>query len=366
MLRILSAALLALLLAVPAAEAAKRAVPQGWLGVTADGPLSPADVAEWDLMTGAGVETVRVAFSWRAIQPAPGGPLDFSSSDALVAAAVTRGMGVLPVVEFAPDWAAVRPGDLAAPPSDLAAVQAFLTAVVQRYGPAGSLWAERPDLPRRPIRVWQVWNEPNHTGFWNATPYAPSYVATLRAAAAGIRAADAAATVLLGGLTNTSWIALRQLYDAGAHGAFDAVALHPYTRRPKDVVRLVRLSRGVMRKHGDGGLPIWITELSWPAAKGKPVPRPIGIEVNERGQQWRLAVALRQLARIRVRQRIGGVFWYTWLSTEAGANPFDWAGLRRDRAGTRSSAPALGTFRHVARRLEGCAKVRGDARRCAK
>ena len=365
MLRILSAAVLVLLLAVPGAQASKRKVPQGWLGVTADGPLNPADAAEWDLMAGAGVESVRAAFSWRAIQPAPGVPLDFSTSDAVVAAAVARGMSVLPVVQFAPDWAAVRPGDLAAPPSDLAAVQAFLTALVQRYGPAGSLWAERPDLPRRPIRTWQVWNEPNHMGFWNATPYAPSYVATLHAAAAGIRAADAGATVLLGGLTNKSWIALRELYDAGAKGAFDAVALHPYTRRPKDVVRLVRLARGVMRKRGDGELPIWITELSWPAAKGKPVQRSIGIEVNERGQQWRLALALQQLAKVRARQRIAGVYWYTWLSNEAGLSSFDWAGLRRDRGGTRISAPALATFRHAARLLEGCRKVRGDARRCA-
>ena len=89
------------------------------------------------------------------------------------------------------------------------------------------------DLPRRPIRTWQVWNEPNHRGFWNEQPFAPSLVATLHAAAAGIRAADAGATVLLGGLTNMSWIALRELYDAGATGAFDAVALHPYTRRPR-------------------------------------------------------------------------------------------------------------------------------------
>ena len=363
MFRILAAALLVLLLAVPGAEA-KRRVPEGWLGVTADGPLNAADAAEWDLMAGAGVESVRAAFNWRAIQPAAGAPLDFSSSDAVVAAAVARGMSVLPVVQYAPDWAAVRPGDLAAPPSDLAAVQAFLTALVQRYGPAGSLWSERPDLPRRPIRVWQVWNEPNHMGFWNATPYAPSYVATLQAAAAGIRAADAGATVLLGGLTNKSWIALRELYDAGARGAFDAVALHPYTLRPRDVVRLVRLARGVMREHGDGGLPIWITELSWPAAKGKPVPRPIGIEVDERGQQWRLALALRQLAGIRARQRIGGVFWYTWLSSEAGASSFDWAGLRRQRGDARRSAPALAAFRQAARRLEGCRKVRGNARRC--
>jgi hypothetical protein len=63
--------------------------------------------------------------------------------------------------------------------------------------------------------------------------------------------------------------------------------------------------------------------------------------------------------------RIARVFWYTWLSSEAGPSAFDWSGLRRERAGGRVSAPALSAFRRAARRLEGCAKAPGDARRCA-
>ena len=71
------AALAALLVAAPADA---RSVPRGWLGVQADGPLTePGNPfgGEWDLMAASGVETVRVAFDWRAAQPVEGGPISF-------------------------------------------------------------------------------------------------------------------------------------------------------------------------------------------------------------------------------------------------------------------------------------------------
>ena len=356
--------LCACVLAAPAA-AAPRHVPRGWLGATADGPVTPDRTGEWDRMAASGVETVRVAFRWFQLQPDPGA-YDLAAADAAVAAAARRGLEVVPVIEQTPSWAATRPGDLAAAPRDPATAQAFAVALVGRYGPAGTFWAEHPELPRLPIRAWQVFNEPNHSGFWSERPYAPSYVATLRAVAGGIRAADPGGTIVLAGLTNRSWLALRQLYKAGARGLFDVVALHPYTRRAEDVLKLVRYARRVMRANGDRALPVWITELSWPAAQGqRRAGRGIGIEVSAREQAELLGQALRLLAGARKRQNIGKVLWYTWLSSETGPNPFDWSGLRRVRGDGATSTPALRTFTRAARRLEGCRKSPRNARRCA-
>jgi hypothetical protein len=349
-------------LAAPA-QAAERSVPQGWLGVTADGPMTAGNAGEWNRMPAAGVETVRAAFRWTELQPAPG-MFDFGASDAIVAAAAARGLTVLPVVQHVPPWVALRPDDLLSPPNDPAAVQALFAALVARYGPSGTLWSERPDLPRLPIRAWQVWNEPNHMGFWTEQPFADSYVATLRAAATGVRGADPGATVVLAGLTNQSWIALGQLYDAGAGGLFDAVALHPFTARPKDVLRIVRRARRVMRDHGDASLPVWITEMSWPAAKGK-AQSTLKFNFDDADQARLLHRAMRLLSAARGRQRIARVYWYTWLSSERGPSEFDWSGLRRVRGGAHVSTPALHVFRHWARKLEGCRKARRDARRCA-
>jgi hypothetical protein len=372
--------LLSLLIAAAPATAAERRVPQGWLGVVADGPLSAADGGEWDRMTASGVESVRFAVFWPQLQPygsaaevpptdaarfrdAGGVPTDFTALDAVVAAAALRRLAMLPVVQSTPAWAARTPGDVTSPPRDPATYGRFLAALVARYGPRGSFWAERPDLPRLPIRAWQVWNEPNLTRYWSRQPFATSYVRLLRTAHRALRRADGGATLVLAGFPNVSWRALRSIYRAGGRGMFDAVALHPYTRKPSDVLRIVRYARGIMRAHGDGRVPIWMTELSWPAAKGK-VPVPYGFEASESGQAAKLSRALALLAAARKRQRIAHVFWYTWLSTEQGPSAFDWSGLRRLRAGAVVDAPALATFRSWARRLEGCAKAT-DARRCA-
>ena len=364
------------------ADAAERRVPQGWLGVVADGPLQASDADEWDRMVGAGVETVRTAFYWRLLQqyataadvPAAeasrhrevhGVPTDFSSTDAIVIAAARRGLALLPVVQWTPEWAALRPGLFRSPPERAADVTRIFRTLVERYGPSGSLWSERPELPRRPIRQWQVFNEPNLKGHWPIQPFGRSYTMTLRAAERGIHGADPAATVVLAGLTGESWTALNKLYKSGARGAFDAVAVHPYTARPADVLRIVRYTRRVMRRYGDRKLPIWITEFSWPAAARKFRNLPSWASVSEAQQARNLNEAIRRMARERKRLRIGGVHWYSWLTPERGRSWFGYSGLRRVRRGARVDSPALRAFRRSAQKLEGCAKARGDALRCA-
>ena len=327
-------------------------MPRGWLGVTVDGPLTDSGAAyagEWDLMASSGVENVRVAFDWRQAQPVAGGPIAFAGSDAVVAAAAARRLTVLPVVHRTPDWAAA--GGPSAAPTDPEAYAQFLTALVQRYGPNGSLWAERPDLPRTPIRAWQIWNEPNLTLFWTPQPFAKRYVALLKAARRAVLAQDPGGKIVLAGLPNISWVALRQIYRAGGRGSFDAVALHPYTSTPANIMRLVRLARTETRRFHDGRVPIWLTEISWAASRGKVKGLP-GLVTDERGQAARLRKALRELTRARKRYRIEKVIWYTWISREGSRNPFDWSGLRRVRGDKVVSAPALAVFRRAARRLE--------------
>jgi hypothetical protein len=349
---VLAALCAALLFAAPAQA---RSVPRGWLGVQADGPLTepgnPFD-SEWSLMAASGVESVRTAFDWRAAQPSAGGPIDFSATDAVVAAAARRNLPVLPVVHRTPSWAARRPGDGAASaPRGTAAYTSFLGALVGRYGPNGSLWAEQPGLPRVPIRDWQIWNEPNLTRYWTSQPFARSYVKLLRASRRALRAADPGSRTILAGLPNESWIALRKVYEARGRGAFDAVALHPYTGRPRNVIRLIEFARREMRRFRDGRKPVWLTELSWPAAQGKTSGAP-GFVTTERGQAARLKLALKLLVRARKRLKIQRVMWYTWLSREGSQNAFAWSGLRRRRGDQLISARSLASFRQAARRIE--------------
>jgi hypothetical protein len=254
-------------------------------------------------------------------------------------------------VHRTPGWAALRPSDgPGSPPRGTATYTRFLTALVARYGPHGSLWEEHQDVPRMAIRDWQVWNEPNFPFYWTTQPFAKPYVKLLRASRRALRAADPGARIILAGLANESWTALRAIYRAGGRGSFDAVALHPYTARPRSVLRIAELARRATRSFHDGHVPIWITELSWPAAKGKTRLQP-GYITNERGQTTRLRAGLRLLASNRRRLRIAKVIWYTWLSRE-GPDIFGWAGLRRERAGRIVDAASFATFKRTARRLE--------------
>ena len=366
--RLLLAALAAAILSctLPAAAAAERSVPRGWLGAIADGPVTEPGAAvdaEWDLMASSGVEFVRTAFHWPTVQREEGVPPDLTPFDTVVLAAARRNLPIVPIVTGTPGWAGGQQGDETSPPRSPALYGRFLATLVERYGPRGTLWDAHPEVPRRPIRDWQVWNEPNLTRYWSRQPFARSYVKLLRAAHGALRSADPGARVILAGLPNESWTALRSIYRANGRRYFDAVALHPYTGRPRNVVRLAEFARREMRRFGDRRKPIWITELSWPAAKGR-TKNTAGFETTDAGQAVRLREGIRLLARARKRLRIEHVFWYTWLSREGSPNSFAYSGLRRVRDGRVITVPALGAYRRIARRLQGCAKAPGDAARC--
>jgi hypothetical protein len=328
---------------------------------------SPAfpSAGEWDKLAGSGAESVRTAFYWYAVQPDGPGDADWTATDATVLAAVSRGLGVLPVLQGTPGWAALKPGDAGSPPADPATFAAFLKLLVTRYGPAGSFWTEHPEVAPRPIRAWQIWNEPNIRRYWDVAKWAPPYVKLLKAAHAALRHADPKAQVILAGLPNDSWVALRRIYAAGGRHAFDVVGLHPYTNKPSNVIKLIRLSRAEMRRRGDAKVPVWLTEFGWPASVGKVQNGVRGFQTTDAGQAERLGAGLKLLVRDRRSLRIGRVYWYTWLSQEASTgSSFDYSGLRRIRDGQLIDAPALSVFTREARTLEGCAKLLGNATRC--
>jgi hypothetical protein len=349
----LAAAALLLGLAAPA----QARVPAAWVGVMADGPLfgAQADLGhETRLMRSAGVGSVRVAFYWRSMQPEAGAPVDWAETDRIVAANATARLRTLPVLVRAPLWATAGGDGREGARPDPAAYGRWVGEVVRRYGPRGTFWAERPDVRPMHVRQWQVWNEPDITRYLIPAPgrsWAATYVPILRAGYRAIKAADRGATVIAAGLTNRSWVDLRRLYAAGGRRWFDAAAIHPFSRRPSNVVKIVRLARQEMRRRGDARKPLMLTEVSWSSGQGRSTFN-YGWETTERGQAERVRQALRALARERTRLRIGGVWWYTWLSPEPGdAESFSYAGLRHLRDGRAVSKPAYGAFRTTVRQL---------------
>lgn len=357
-------AALVCLLAAPSAGAAQR-VPFGFFGMSIDGAMFRHDVdqaAEFGRITRVGAESIITEVNWNFLQPHEDEPPDWTRTDRVVLNAAKRGMRVMMNVLYAPKWGAVDPGHGASPPKP-DKYAGFLRELILRYGPKGTFWSAHPTVTRLPVRDWQVWNEPPSKGFWSKQPFARRYVELLKAARFGIKVTDPGARVVLAGLTWRSWEDIEKIYKAGGHGLFDAVSLHPYTEKPANVKYIVKLVRRVMARYGDAKLPVLITELSWPSAKGKSKDD-YGYEVTPREQAVRLAQVLPMLAEARTRLRIERVYWFSWLSIDSGPYTFSYSGLRTIRGTKITDKPALAAYRRGVLALEGCRRKGATAKRC--
>ena len=99
------------------------------------------------------------------------------------------------------------------------------------------------------------------------------------------------------------------------------------------MIRIVKIVRREMARHRDAKLPVWVTELSWPAAQGK-TEQHGGFETTETGQASGSRTGCRCSPTSAATLRIERVYWYTWLSAEGfTGSAFDYSGLRRVRDG---------------------------------
>lgn len=348
-------------LCLPAAAGARA--PKGFYGTMWDGPVASADAAEQDrqfaLMRGSRVETLRVVFSWARVQPTILPP-DYEETDRLVALGARHGVRLLPVVIEAPDWAKQDGFRDNSPPRDPEEYATFVRSLVQRYGPRGSFWATRPDLPRLPVREWQIWNEMHLDGYWNdhgqvsTHGWTRAYTALLKASHRAIKTEDPGARVVLGSLADYAWRHLARLYSSGARRYFDVATINMYTSRPDLVLKGVRLFRKAMKRGRDARKPAWLTEVGWPASLNRN-PRPKARwqrawETTDAGMARRVRRFFALALRARRKLGLARVYWYTWSSSYRPGSIFNFTGLTRFDGQQYEAKPALAAFRASARR----------------
>lgn len=361
------ASIAAALLCTAAPAAAQRNVPPTFFGVNYDAQIADnatPEVADEEFRNQArsGVETTRVVFSWNKAQPVKDAAPDWSRIDPVVTRASRQGIALLPVVLEAPPWARERRRVYHSPPKHPRYMASFFKLLIERYGPNGAFWIENPDVPKRPLRTWQVWNEPHLRFQWDSTkPWAKPYGAQLRWARRAIKRADRGAKVVLAGLSNTSWKYLDELYRKGRiRGHFDVAALHPYTSKARGVIVLTRRFRTVMRRRGDARRALWITELGLPASKGRD-SSDSALQTTDEGMADFLTTSFEKvIAGRRSRNvRVSRVYWYTWASIYCCGDIFRYNGLRQydPERQTLSDKPAYFAYRDVARAHEGCVKT---------
>jgi hypothetical protein len=295
------------LLTSPVSALAGRS-PPGFFGVTPQDALTARDFAR---MSGV-VGTLRIPIFWFACEPSRG-EFDFGNLDTTIGRAADARIDVLPFIYGSPSWVAE---DSALPPldsaSDRRAWAGFLKTLIRRYGPDGSFWRGR--LLRRPIRRWQVWNEPNFPLFWLPRPSARGYARLLTLTARAIRSEDRRARIVMAGLAPVEngplpWEFLRNLYAVPRiRHSFDVVGLHPYSASLDSLRYQVELVRATMAEAGDRLTPLDITEFGVASAGSLRSP----MVKTPRGQATFLRRSFRFLFANRRRLRLSGAVWFTW------------------------------------------------------
>lgn len=305
----------------------RHAIPSG-VGVNVQLQGLPAETIRQQVehIKTAGFTWIRQRLSWAQTEPAPE-QLDWADWDAIVDAASSRGLGIILVLEDAPDWAKAGK-DIAfpgAPPHDPKTFVRFAEQVAARY--------------RGKVTAYQVWDEPNLGAHWGSDGVNPaSYAALLSAGYQGIHRGDADAVVLAAGLAPTTERSpvnlndldfLRGMYAAGAAPYFDALAYKPYgfwsgPDAPPNPAATnfarAELLYGILCENGDGHKGIWAVEFGWNTLPydwaGR--PSPWGTDAAP-VQQTRSIQAVRQ-ARSRY-PWMGPMLWAAFLPQAADDDP---------------------------------------------
>ncbi len=309
--------LLPALVAALLAPAAAQALPPTFFGVAPQTPLTEADAA---YMKAGGIGSIRTPFTWAVIQSSAKGEYDWSSTDPVVEVAARNDLTVLPFLYSTPSWLTAKATTLPVENAhEKRAWSRFVEAAVERYGPGGRFWREHVDVPQRPIRAWQIWNEANF--FYFAFPVSPSrYARALKIAHAAVKAVDPGATVLLSGLFGKpdqggrmgmpAATFLQALYRVpGIKADFDGVALHPYAFHVADLEALVEGMREVVVRNRDRGAGLYITEMGWGSQDD---PGVVAFEQGIAGQARELRKAYRFLIANRRELNLKSTYWYSW------------------------------------------------------
>lgn len=252
---------------------------------------SPADLQDdLDAMLALGITRLRVDLSWATLQPGPD-RFDWSSADRVLGEAHARGIEVLAIVGYEPDWAR-RTDAFGEPlPVDPAAFAQFASVVATRY--------------QRQVSAWEIWNEPNSRQFWGSDPDPEAYAAVVTAASPMIRAADKGTSIVIGALSpaqdGTDELSpatfVSGIYDHVDVELFDAISVHPYSypaqatdrQRWNTFYRLNEVHQ-IMTRRGDGETRVWLTEYGAPTGTS-------AAAVTEQGQAEMISTGIAEARR---------------------------------------------------------------------
>ncbi|MDQ4075610.1 MAG: cellulase family glycosylhydrolase [Chloroflexota bacterium] len=268
-----------------------------------------------DMIAAAGFRWIRQEFTWEDLEiHRDDWFVDLRNNeirnawrkyDQIVDLAEARDIEIIARLSNPPTWSRAAGDELGAkaPPDYLERYGDYVEAVVSRY--------------RGRIKYYQVWNEPNCCEEWGRRPVSPEqYVELLKVAYTRAKAADPDAVILTAPLAQTieldyypggfnDFLFLQRMYDAGAKGYFDVLAVNDYglwsgptDRRMRP--RVINYSRpeyirDIMIHNGDGDKAIWASEMGWNATPpDSGIPPDFGITSEEHRGRYLVEALERQ------------------------------------------------------------------------
>jgi len=264
--------------------------------------------------------------SWPQLEPKRG-QWSFELLDRYLSLAEEHNTEVLLPLGLSPQWASSRPlehsvyqAGNAAEPTNASDWQTYVTAVVTHC--------------RGRIRAYEIWNEPNNTGFW--TGNVAQMVTLTREASEIIHKIDPTALVVSPAATTSSGLPwLTQFLNMGGGKYINVIAFHFYVapQPPEAMVPLIQKVQQIMRDNGVSDKPLWNTESGWQ------LPKPFPSEY--------LGAAF--LARAFILNWAAGVsrfYWYAW-------DNHAWASIQTTEADNRTMTPAGKAYGVVEKWLAG-------------
>jgi hypothetical protein len=327
------ASVCAVLLPVASATAAPVGEPYGIVGFTAHhlpGETLAQRTASYSRLYDAGVRVIRLDIGWTQVEP-PGQPLrdyGYRGIDREVEAIRRAGLTIIGLLAYGhPDYSvaggAVQTTPIAGglpplgtgsahhfPPDDPADFARYARATAAHYGDV--------------VTAWEVWNEENAgVRFWPPREDPRAYTELLCRTYPELKAVDPATPVLYGGLffpgvpgtvpitSGPDFLEASYRANPELGRCFDTLAYHPYAypfTSPEvevpirgSLLSAYRQLQGILRRHGDAGKPLWITEAGWPTND-----RAYGVSEVKQAQY----VARMQAASFA--QRVPLLNWYTY------------------------------------------------------
>ena len=264
---------------------------------------------DWDVVMdsadAAGVQWAREQFDWDVIEPSDG-EYSWTSYDKVIDEYSQRGIKMVGLLTYSSSWASSNPYDPDAEfyPPDATAWKDYVATVAGHY--------------KNEVNYWEIWNEPNHSGFWKGS--VTEYADLITAASTAIKAANPNAKIVLGGLSGSDADYLDDLYTAiGDASVIDVVAFHLYrtaegtfNHSPEDsldglnsLVTDIYNVKTIIRKNDKAKTPIWLTELGWTTYTG-------GVTTTQQAQflmrAYTIALAIPNVKK---------VFWYSFSDTSS-------------------------------------------------